>query len=298
MQQTTRLTFSQRHPFLFGMMLILVAVALFWGAMATLRLLFGDEDFSGGQRLGLINVQGMLLDTTPYVDFAEELRRDPDVRGVLLRVNSPGGAVAPSQELHDAVKRLAASKPVVVSMGAAAASGGYYISVPATRIVANPSTLTASIGVKMEMGNVHELMKALGIHHVALTSGELKNAGSPFAEMTPREREYLQSVVMDMYDQFVQAVAEGRHLPPEDVRLVADGRAMTGRQALQAGLVDMLGDRHTAMQELLRLCNATGELPVQAGPEEKRSILRELFLSVLPAGVISGMDDAPYRFFF
>lgn len=298
MQQTTRLTFSQKHPFLFGLMLILVAVALFLGAMATLRFFTGDDDLLSAQRLGVINVQGMLLDTSPYVEFAETLRHDENVQGVLVRVNSPGGAVAPSQELHDAIKRLAAEKPVVVSMGAAAASGGYYISAPATVIVANPATLTGSIGVKMELGNVQELMGKLGVQHISLTSGQLKNAGSPFEAMTPYEREYLQSIVMDMYEQFVQAVAEGRDLAPEDVRKVADGRALTGRQAQKAGLVDILGDRYVAMNELLRLCNATSALPVQEGPEEERSLLQKVFMSVLPQGLTSRMDGSDYRFFF
>ncbi|MFV0423813.1 signal peptide peptidase SppA [Oleidesulfovibrio sp.] len=298
MQQTTRLSFSQKHPFLFGLMLILVAVALFWGAMATLRFFIGDNDLISTQRVGVINVQGMLLDTTPYVEFAETLRHDDNVRGVLVRVNSPGGAVAPSQELYNAIRRLAAVKPVVVSMGAAAASGGYYISAPATLIVANPATLTGSIGVKMELGNVQELMSRLGVQHISLTSGELKNAGSPFQAMTPHEREYLQSIVMDMYEQFIQAVAEGRDLPLEDVRKVADGRALTGRQAQQAGLVDVLGDRYVAMDELLTLCNATSPLPVQEGPEEERTLLQEIFMSVLPQELTSRMDGSQYRFFF
>ncbi len=299
MQQTAKQAFSRRHPILFAMLLILAAVALFLGASALLRVLFANGEMFSEQRIGVVNVQGALLDTTAHVEFVETLRADNSVVGVLLRVDSPGGAVAPSQELHDAVRRLADQKPVVVSMGAAAASGGYYISAPATLIVANPATITASIGVKMELGNVRDLLDSVGIQYVAMTSGRLKNAGSPFGkEMTPEESEYLQSIIMDMYEQFLQAVAEGRDMDIEAVRAVADGRAMTGRQAHDAGLVDMLGDRHVAMGELFRLCNVTDSLPLKEGPVEKRSFFQELFMSMMPQDFLWRADGSRYRFFF
>lgn len=258
MLPTSRPSFSQRHPFLFGFLLILAAVALFMGASAVLRHLTGGAGPFAGPRVGVARVEGLITDISGTVAWMDTLRNDPSVRGVLLRVDSPGGGVAASQELLEAVRGLSRVKPVVVSMGTVAASGGYYIALGATRIIANPATLTGSIGVKMELPNVRGLMDKLGLARQTLVSGGMKDAGSPFREMTPQEREYLQSLVMDMYNQFVTEVANARNLPVEKVRTVADGRALTGRQAHELGLVDGLGGMDVALTDLAQLCGITG----------------------------------------
>lgn len=283
--QPSKLSFQQKHPLLFALMLILAAMALFAGVMAALR--HSGTGARGGlfreDRLGLCRIEGFIADSAKVNDWLRELREDPAIIGVMLRIDSPGGAVAPSQEIYNAVRRLAQVKPVVVSMGTVAASGGYYIAAAADHIVANPSTLTGSIGVKMELANMEGLMDKLGIAHDALTSGDLKNAGSPFKPMTDKERAYLQGLVSDMHEQFLEAIAAGRNMELEDVRKSADGRALTGRQAMQLGLVDSLGDMETAFERLTELCNATqsAPLPYVEGPPKEESFLRDLLSSYL-----------------
>ncbi|GFM36722.1 signal peptide peptidase SppA [Desulfovibrio psychrotolerans] len=283
--QPNKLSFQQKHPLLFALMLILAAVALFSGVMAALR--HSGTSARGGlfreDRLGLCRIEGFIADSAKVNDWLRELREDPAIIGVMLRIDSPGGAVAPSQEIYNAVRRLAQIKPVVVSMGTVAASGGYYIAAAADHIVANPSTLTGSIGVKMELANMEGLMDKLGIAHDALTSGDLKNAGSPFKPMTDKERAYLQGLVSDMHEQFLEAIAAGRNMDLEEVRKSADGRALTGRQAMQLGLVDSLGDLETAFERLAELCNATqsAPLPYVEGPPKEKSFLRDLLSSYL-----------------
>lgn len=293
--QQNKLPFNQKHPLLFGLMLIMAAVALFAGVMAALRL--SGTHARGGlfkeNRLGVCRIEGFISDSTKVNEWLRELRADPTVVGVLLRIDTPGGAVAPSQEMYNAVRRLAKVKPVVVSMGTVAASGGYYIAAAADYIVANPSTITGSIGVKMEMANMEGLMDKIGIAHVDLASGDLKNAGSPFRPMTEKERAYLQGLITDMYEQFLEAIAAGRHMDIEEIRKSADGRALTGKQALALGFVDSLGDMETAIEKLAELCNATSAypMPMIQGPEEPTNFLRDIlssYLGIDPASAFSG----------
>lgn len=280
MQPITRLSFSQRHPFLFGFLLILVAMVLFTGAMATFRH-FSSSGAFGGSRIGVVRIEGMITDARKTLEWITRLQDDASVRGVLVRVDSPGGAVAPSQELHDAIKRLATHKPVVVSMGSLAASGGLMVSTGATRVVANPATITGSIGVKMELPNVQGLMDKLGVGRQTIVSGDLKDAGSPFRAMTEAERVYFQSVIMEMYEQFVTMIAADRNIPVEKVKGFADGRILTGSQALELGLVDKLGGQAVAFDLLLALCDVKDEKPALLEQPKERSWARELLETTL-----------------
>jgi protease-4 len=229
-----------------------------------------------GEKFGVVRVEGVILDSRKVNEWMRKLREDSSVLGVLLRVNSPGGAVAPAQEIYMGVKRLAEVKPVVVSMSSVAASGGYYVSAPAHKIVANPATITGSIGVKMELSNVQELMQKIGISHQSLVSGDFKDAGSPFKPMTDEERDYLKGVVMDLHRQFVHDVAEGRKMDLESVLEVADGRIFTGKKAERLGLVDELGDTESAFSMLKEMCQVKEDLPIVEGPKEEKPLLREL----------------------
>ncbi|UZP68995.1 signal peptide peptidase SppA [Desulfovibrio mangrovi] len=297
--QQNKLPFYQKHPLLFCLALILAAVALFAGAMAALRL--SGSHATGGifkeKRVGVCHIEGFIADSSKVNAWLRELRDDHSIVGVLLRIDTPGGAVAPSQEMYNAVRRLSAEKPVVVSMGSVAASGGYYIAAAADHIVANPSTITGSIGVKMELANMQGLMDKIGISHDALTSGDMKNAGSPFKTMTDEERTYLQGLVGDMYEQFLEAIVNGRHMQIEDVRKAADGRAYTGRQAHALGLVDTLGDMETAYDKLMELCNATDQapLPFVEGPVEESSFLRDMLHSYLGLDPANSLSDSLRR---
>lgn len=277
------LGFSQRHPFLFGLILLSAVVALLFGAMTALRyaILRDKPGLLGGSYFGKVHVTGFIDDSAAVVDFLEELREDKKAKGVLLRVDSPGGAVVPAQEMYQAVLRVAAEKPVVVSMGSLAASGGYYLSAAADQIFANPGTITASIGVIMELTNAEGLMDKLGLSFINMTSGELKDAGSPFKPLSEKERQYFQAMVDDLHEQFVSDVAAGREMDIDAVRAIADGRAMTGRQALAVGLVDALGGEEDALSELKALCKVKEDLPFREGPVEKRGLFQDILESTL-----------------
>lgn len=267
-----KLRFSQKHPFLFGVTLILLAVALISGAMAFFSSRDGFSPFAG-DKLGQVNVFGVIMESRPVVDWINTLKADDSVKGVLLRVDSPGGAIAPSQEIYRAVANLAKVKPVVASFGTVAASGGYYISAPATKIVANPGSLTASIGVKVEFMTFGATLEKLGIKPEILTTGRFKSSGTPLKDLTPAQREQLMSLLDDMQEQFVSDVALGRGMKPEEVRAIADGRAVTGRQALVYGLVDRLGGRDEAIEQLKELCKISGRVPLVEGPQEEKTLL-------------------------
>ncbi|MCT4535606.1 signal peptide peptidase SppA [Halodesulfovibrio sp.] len=290
--QANKPKFSQKHPLLFGIMLIIAAVALFAGATAALRVTKGnDMPYFTQEKFGVINVNGFIADSRKVSDWAYTLRNDDSIKGVIVRINSPGGGVAASQEMYYAIKRLAKVKPVVVSMGTVAASGGYYIAVAGHKIIANPATLTGSIGVKMELPNFKGLMQKIGVSYLSLTSGKLKAAGSPFQTMTKEERDYLQAIIMDMYNQFIDVIVEGRQMEREKILPYADGRAMTGQQAFKLGFVDMLGDRETAYMELAKLCDLDQPLPLEEGPKKEQSLLKELLSSVLDLAPVNTVRE-------
>lgn len=234
-------------------------------------------DFHGlpvGERIGVVEINGMLSGSDPVVRQLVSFKKDDSIKAVILRVDSPGGAVAPSQEIHDEVIRVAAKKPVVVSMASVAASGGYYVSIPAHRIVANPGTITGSIGVIMQFTNLEELYGKLGLKSLVVKSGEHKDIASPFRPMTSEDRKILQGVIDDVYDQFVSAVAEGRNLSVEKVRNLADGRIFTGRQAKEIGLVDELGGMQDAVGIAKDLAGISGEPKLVYPPKDKENLLK------------------------
>lgn len=274
----TRLRFSQRHPFLFGVMMIVLAVILVVGVTAFFRSMgFGPGSVGlGGDKLGVVEVEGMILDSADVVEWIRTLKEDDSVKGVLLRVNSPGGAIAPSQEIYQAVTALAGVKPVVASYGTVAASGGYYASVPAHVIVANPGSITASIGVVAEFVTVVEALEKLGIKPEVLATGRFKAAGTPMSDLKPEQREQLLGLMHDLHDQFVDDVAAAREMERERVAAVADGRAVTGRQALALGLVDMLGSESQAFDKLKAMCAIEGRAVLVRGPVKERTLLEQI----------------------
>ncbi len=201
----------------------------------------GGRKFSNSDKVAVVKLEGVITDPTEIDEQLREVSERDDVKAVVLRINSPGGAVGPSQEIYGEVQKLRKSKVVVASMGAVAASGGYYVAVAANKIVANPGTITGSIGVIVEFVNAEELLGKLGIKGYVVKSGQFKDTGSPLRGMTDAERKYLQALVNDVNGQFVRAVADGRNLKVEDVEKIADGRIFTGAQAKELGLIDSLG---------------------------------------------------------
>jgi protease IV len=252
-----------------GAMLVLFAVCV---GIATI--LFGDRDrLVGSDGVGLVEVKGIIIDGQETVRQLRVLKKDKRVKAVVLRVDSPGGVVGPSQEISAEVKGLARVKKVVVSMGSVAASGGYYVSAPATLIYANPGTITGSIGVLMKFSNIEGLMGKVGMKAFTLKTGKFKDVGSPVRTMTPDERRMLQGVIDSTHAQFVQAVAEGRRLPVAEVRRIADGRIFSGEQALALKLVDRLGTLQDAIEEAGRLGGIKGEPELIRPPKKKNPVL-------------------------
>ncbi|MEJ2699696.1 MAG: signal peptide peptidase SppA, partial [Desulfuromonadales bacterium] len=203
-------------------------------------------------------------------------RKDDSVKAIVLRVDSPGGGVGPSQEIYEEVQKTVKIKPVVVSMGSIAASGGYYIASPANRIFSNPGTITGSIGVILEFTNFQELLQKIGLKSQIIKSGKHKDIGSPVRPMTEGDRKILQSLIDDVHQQFIAAVAKGRKLDLEKVRALADGRIFSGRQALAVGLVDQLGDLQDAVKAAAELGGIHGEPRLVYPPREKPGLLRYL----------------------
>lgn len=254
----------------------------------------------GTDKIALIDVHGEIVGTDEEAlgegASAEELRsklrqaaNDESVRAVILRLNTPGGSVVASDEIYRQVLELRrAGKPVVASMGEVAASGGYFISAAADRVIANPSTITGSIGVILVLLNLEGATGKLGIEPVVFISGRLKDLGSPFRDMTEEERQILQRLLDESYERFVEVVAEGRHMSELEVRELADGRPVSGYQALRAGLVDRLGDLDTAVEEARNLARLESATVV----EYRRPLsLAELFSGGFFPGVTDPLAD-------
>ncbi len=251
------------------------------GVLIMINLFFPDLDLSTDDRIGLIRVEGVILDSQTTIGELKRFSENPSVKAIVIRIDSPGGGVVPSQEIHDAVKRVRSknNKAVIASMGSVAASGGYYIAAATDRIVANPGTLTGSIGVIMETANVEGLLQKIGVEGIVIKSGKYKDVGSPLRKMSADERGLLQAVMDDVHKQFIEAVAEGRSLELRAAQALADGRIFTGRQAKEAKLVDELGDLEDAIQLAAEVVGIEGE-PKVIEPRRRFS-LREILDSKL-----------------
>jgi protease-4 len=232
------------------------------------------KDSPLGGKVALVRVEGPILESKTIVDEISGYVKDRSIKAIVLRINSGGGGVAPSQEIFSEVKRAAAAKQVVVSMGSVAASGAYYIASPATRIIANPGTITGSIGVIMEIPNLKEFLEKLGIKTEVVKSGKHKDMASVFRGIGKDERDILQGLLNDVHEQFISDVAESRKLPVENIRKIADARVFSGKQAIGIGLVDELGDLQHAIKVAANLAGIEGEPEVVS--KKKKSLFLEL----------------------
>jgi protease-4 len=244
---------------------------LFWRVVAVLAVLACAVALvgraggltAGGTHIARLNVNGIITDQRKLTEAVAGLADDASVKALMVEIDSPGGSVAGGEALHDAIAHVAAKKPVVAVMGGTAASAGFMIAMPAARIFARDSTLTGSIGVILETGEASGLLAKLGITADAITSGPLKDQPSFTRPLTAQGRDVLHGLVMDMYDQFVGMVADGRHMDPARVRELGDGRAYTGRQALQLGLIDAIGGEAEARAWLASERHVPASLPVR-----------------------------------
>lgn len=229
-------------------------IGLFFLTVWVLMSVLEGGGFPVGQKVAVVELEGIIIQSEPIVRELNEHRENPSVRAVVIRVNSPGGVVAPTQEIYSAIQRVRKSgKPVVASLGSVAASGGYYVATAADRIYASPGTLTGSIGVIMQMANVEGLLKKVGVDLVVVKAGQYKDIGNFARAMTPEERRILQSLLDDVYNQFVDAVARGRKLDRATVEAFADGRIVSGKQAQQLKMIDALGGLDEAIEDAARL---------------------------------------------
>ncbi len=251
---------------------------------------------SSNRALGYVTIEGTLTDSRETVRQLQILSKNPAVKGILIRVESPGGGVTAAHEIYQEIKRIRDSgKPVVVSMGTIAASGGYYVAAPATVIVANPGTLTGSIGVIMELPIVRGLLDKLGMKVEVIKSKEAKDIGSPFREMTDIDRRLLQGVVSDVYQQFLEVVSVERSIPIDSLERIADGRILTGRQAKAWGLVDTIGTLEDAKRILADRCGIKGE-PRWIKPRKRIQVWLEKILDEGIARVL-GVPQYPRLLF-
>lgn len=225
---------------------VIVIVVLF--LLSRLTGIPGDSrGMSLGPKVGIVEIEGVIYSSKTLIEKLEKLRKRDDISAIVVRIDSPGGSVAPTQEIYAKVSSVNDEKPVVISVGTAAASGGYYIAVGAQKILANPGSILGSIGVRFDFPVVVELMDKIGLKFETFKSGDLKDAGSPTREVTDKDREFFQSVVSNIREQFVDVVAEGRNMSLDMVNSLADGRIFTGEQALELGLVDSLGTLEDAI---------------------------------------------------
>lgn len=269
---------NKKHPIL-TVLVILVAVAVVLGAtmVAALKILAPSTSLFFHQKIGVIPIDGTISSARPITSQLVKFRKDKRIKAIILRINSPGGAIGPTQEIYREVQKVAPHKKIVASMGGVAASGGYYIAAAAHKVVANPGTITGSIGVLMEFVRVEELLKKIGVDLEILKSGEFKDIGSPDRELTERDREILNRLIMELQKQFVEAVALGRSLPVEKVNQIADGRVFSGARAKELGLVDDLGNFQDTVEITKELAGIKGEVTLVYGEEKKSALWALLF---------------------
>jgi len=247
-------------------------------------------------KVALVRIEGPIMEAKPVVDEINGYVKDSSIRAIVLRVDSPGGGVVPSQEIYEQVKKAKAKKKVIVSMGSVAASGGYYISAPADAIVANPGTITGSIGVIMVVPNLKGLLDKVGIKTEVVKSGRLKDLASVFRGIGPEERQILQGVMDDVHEQFMKAVADGRKLKISKVREMADGRIFSGRQALKAGLVDELGDLDFTVKKAAKMAGIEGEPEIVS--KSARGMIGRLLEGQLPEGISKVLPEFNMKYMY
>jgi protease IV len=289
---------AKKHP-IFTVLIILGLLILFLGT--TMFLAHKAAGLSShvafGDKIGVITIEGPITDSGDILSQLVDFRENRGIQAIVLRIDSPGGGVGPSQEIYQEVRRTVPRKTVVVSMGGVAASGGYYVASAATEIVANPGTITGSIGVIMEIFRFEELLNKVGVNLESVKSGEFKDIGSPARKMSARDREVLNLLVGDIQSQFVAAVAEGRNLPLEEVRKIADGRVFSGAQAMEMGLVDSLGNFRDAVDQAKRISGLKGDVTLVYPPKSKLGLRDLIFNSAagFMAHLFHRVDPLQYR---
>ncbi len=258
-----------------GCLITALVVLFFLGLSGIVLALLGKGSlFTTQERVGVVEIKGLLTDSRTAIKQLDRYRDDDNIKAIVLRINSPGGAVGPSQEILREVEKVRAKKKIVASLGTVAASGGYYIASGANLIMSNRGTITGSIGVIMQFTNVEGLTKKLGLDFFNLKAGRYKDVGSPFRTMSPEDKAYLQGFIDNIYQQFVSDVARNRKIPLAKLKTLAEGRIYTGEEAKQAGLVDEFGNLPDAIERAGRLGGIKGKVKAVYPEKEGFSLLR------------------------
>jgi protease IV len=274
----------RNHFILRGLGILFVIVLVLFTAVFFFAYVTGGDprvlSLFSGDGVGVLQIDGAIDDSHEVLAEMKRLKEMPWVKAIVVRIDSPGGAVAPTQEIFEEIQRFKKQKPIIASMGGMATSGGYYIAAACDRIVANPGTLTGSIGVIMQLSNVEELMKKIGVKGVNVKSGANKDLGSPFQTLSPEGREILQSLVDNVHSQFVAAVAKGRRMNEAQVRKLADGRVFSGAQAKELGLVDQFGTLEDAVELAAKRAGLESEPAVYYSRPEQERWWERIFMGI------------------
>jgi protease-4 len=266
------------HPLLNGCLITILVVLFFVGVSVIAFKFMGKDKMAlvSKEKVGVVEIKGLITDSRAALKQLDRFKEDPAIKAIVVRINSPGGAVGPSQEILREIEKVRQKKKIVASLGTVAASGGYYIACGADLIMANRGTATGSIGVIMQFTNAEALTKKIGLDFFTLKSGRYKDVGSPFRSMTPEEREYMQHLLDNIYQQFLSDVARNRKIPLEKLKSLAEGKVYTGEEAKQIGLVDEFGNLPDAIDKAGRLGGIKGKVEAVYPEKEGYSLLRLL----------------------
>lgn len=276
LRDNDNIMFSRRHPYLFFFLIFSSIVAVVTVGMSSVLMVFGSKrtPFEFGEKVGIIELNGVIVDSKDVIQYLKRFREDDSIKAIVIRIESPGGGVGPSQEIFREIRKTIPFKKVVTSMGAVAASGGYYIAAGTDGIVANPGTITGSIGVIIGFTNFQELLDKIGMVPVVFKSGKYKDMGSPVRKMTEAERKILQNFVDTIHKQFIMAVVEGRKMDQDKVESLADGRIFSGEEAQTLGLVDRLGNLEDAIEWAGQLVGIKGKISTVYARKGKKSLMK------------------------
>ncbi len=296
--------FARRHPFLFFSMMMtacftIMFVAVIFMVSVTTAMIGSRVSMQNLNRegnIGIVEINGVILSSKKIIQEIKDFRDDPGIKAIIVRINSPGGGIGPSQEIYREIEKTRPQKKIITSMGSVAASGGYYIASATEGIIANPGTITGSIGVIMEYTNLMEIAKKIGISPVVIKSGKFKDAGSPLRELDDAERRYFQDLVDELHQQFVKDAAKARKIPLEKMAALADGRVFTGQKALGLKLIDRIGNLDDAITWAGELAGIKGKLKPVYPPEDKMTFIKRLTETLLKDLNISGAVSDNLRY--
>ena len=288
--------YARRHPFLFFLLTIVICSTVIFTGFVFLFSFSSkifDSSFAGKYskphgNIGIVEINGMILSSKKIIRDIQTFSKNDAIKAIILRIDSPGGGIGPSQEIYREIIKLKQSKKIITSMGSVAASGGYYIASATNKIIANAGTITGSIGVIMEYANIMEIAKKIGVYPVVIKSGEFKDIGSPLRKLKDTEKKILQELVDELHLQFVSDAATARGMKLEKMFALADGRVYTGQKALKLNLIDRIGNLDDAVQWAGQLADIKDELKPVYPREDKITFIKRLADTLLKDINISG----------